>query len=323
MTGETIPLEIPRLEVRLALACMVYALTAALYSRHDFAMLGHQYALSQFRALPLILAFGLCGAAVLARPRAPIGYLRALLRRRGLGAAVTLLVFCIGITAFSTFKHHLPAWVPFFADRPLADLDEALHFGQPWRWAHDVAPEGAGAVLAVLYGPVWFAQFFGFVVLAAFLTRDALRARYLIALVGTLVLLGTLGRIAGASAGPIFYDRMQDSSRFADLAAALSATRHGQAMLAASDYLYASYRSDSAVFGSGISAMPSIHVALAVLNALFLRALNPRLAPVGVAFAAMILFGSVYFGWHYALDGYASIIGVALIWYGAGRLARA
>ncbi len=302
---------------------MIYALTALLYSRQDFALLGHQYAVSHFYALPPMLIAGLSAAAILVRPHAPLGYIRDILHRRGLGAAVTLVIFCLGITAFSTFKHHLPAWVPFFADPPLADLDEALHFGQPWRWTHAIAPRGAGPLLAFLYGPVWFAQFFGFVLLAAFLTRDALRTRYLIALAGTLILLGTLGRIAGASAGPIFYDRMQESLRFADLVASLGGTRAGAAMLAASDYLYASYRSDSAVFGSGISAMPSIHVALATLNALFLRALNPRLAPLGALFGASILFGSVYFGWHYALDGYASILGVALIWHLAGRLARA
>jgi hypothetical protein len=26
------------------------------------------------------------------------------------------------------------------------------------------------------------------------------------------------------------------------------------------------------------------------------------------------MFGSVYFGWHYALDGYVSIVAVLLIW---------
>jgi hypothetical protein len=318
-----IPLETPDAELRLALACMVYALTALIYSRQDFAMLGQQYAVSHFYALPPMLIAGLSAAAVLAKPLAPMEYICDLMRRRGPGAAVTIVVFCLGVTAFSTFKHHLPSFVPFFADPPLADLDEALHFGQPWRWTHAVAPRGAGAILALLYGPVWFAQFFGFVLLAAFLTRDALRASYLIALAGTLILLGTFGRIAGASAGPIFYDRMQETARFADLAASLAATRPGAAMLAASDYLYASYSSDSAVFGSGISAMPSIHVALAMLNALFLSALRPRLAPLGGIFLASILYGSVYFGWHYALDGYASMLGVALIWWGTGRLTRA
>jgi hypothetical protein len=305
-------------EAWLAVAVLVYTAAGAAYAWGSFGALLEQYAATHFRALPPMLAAGLVGASVALRPRAPLSFMLALVRRRGAGAAATIALFCLGIAAFSTFKHHLPAWVPFFADRPLADLDELLHLGQPWRWAHAVAPEGAGAVLAFLYGPVWFGQWLGFVLVAAFLTRDRLRARYLVALAATLVLLGTVGRVAGASAGPIFYDRMFGGERFADLLEALGASPWGAAMLAASDYLYASYRADDAVFGSGISAMPSIHVAIAVLNALFLRAFNRWLGLAGCVYAGAILFGSVYFGWHYALDGYASILGVLAIWRLAG-----
>ena len=45
--------------------------------------------------------------------------------------------------------------------------------------------------------------------------------------------------------------------------------------------------------------MPSMHVAMAVLNALFLGRLAWWLGALRLAFAAAILFGSVYFGWHY------------------------
>ena len=39
----------------------------------------------------------------------------------------------------------------------------------------------------------------------------------------------------------------------------------------------------------------------------------------GWSFAALILFGSVYAGWHYAVDGYLSISVVSLLWYLTGR----
>jgi hypothetical protein len=33
----------------------------------------------------------------------------------------------------------------------------------------------------------------------------------------------------------------------------------------------------------------------------------------------VILVGSVHLGWHYALDGYASIVAVIVLWHAVGR----
>ena len=44
--------------------------------------------------------------------------------------------------------------------------------------------------------------------------------------------------------------------------------------------------------------------------------LLPHPAIAGWTFAAIIMFGSVYTGWHYALDGYLSFIVVTAIWFG-------
>lgn len=304
---------------RLALAALTYTAVAASLSWHAFVALLGKYMVTQFFALPLMLLFGLSVASVIARPSAPMSYLWDLIRKRGIGAAWVIGIFCAAIAAFSTFKYLIPAWVPFFADRTLADLDEVLHLGHPWRHLHAITPSWISPALGLLYGPIWFAQFFGFVLFAAFLPNTPIRVRYLLSFAATLLLLGTVLRALGSSAGPIFYDRMYHGDRFADLLAALASVPLGTVTLSTSDYLYASYIDDSAVFGVGISAMPSIHVAIAFLNALFLSKLNKRLGIVGWMYAASILYGSVYFGWHYALDGYVSIIGVLLIWRHAGR----
>ncbi|KOF20170.1 hypothetical protein AC244_09805 [Ensifer adhaerens] len=63
------------------------------------------------------------------------------------------------------------------------------------------------------------------------------------------------------------------------------------------------YEADQARLGSGISAMPSVHVGLVVLNTLFSSSLNRWLGFIGWAFAAIIFYGSVYAGWHHAVDG--------------------
>jgi hypothetical protein len=35
---------------------------------------------------------------------------------------------------------------------------------------------------------------------------------------------------------------------------------------------------------------------------------------------AITIFGSVALGWHYAVDGYASIVGMAALWWVAERI---
>ena len=75
--------------------------------------------------------------------------------------------------------------------------------------------------------------------------------------------------------------------------------------------------------GSGISAMPSMHVALATLFALVGWRTNRWVGIATTLFAVIIQIGSVHLGWHYAIDGYAGAVGMIVIWLLVGRaLAR-
>ena len=68
--------------------------------------------------------------------------------------------------------------------------------------------------------------------------------------------------------------------------------------------------------------MPSMHVAFAILNALLLSDLNRWAGVVGWIYALGVMYGSVYFGWHYAVDGYVSAAAMLTIWRVAGRVAN-
>jgi hypothetical protein len=37
-------------------------------------------------------------------------------------------------------------------------------------------------------------------------------------------------------------------------------------------------------------------------------------------YAGVVLVGSVHLGWHYAVDGYLSIVGALAIWVGVGAV---
>ena len=50
-----------------------------------------------------------------------------------------------------------------------------------------------------------------------------------------------------------------------------------------------------------------------MMNALFLRDINRFAGFLGFVYVAVIALSSVLFGWHYAIDGYVSILVVTLL----------
>ncbi|TGP22385.1 MULTISPECIES: phosphatase PAP2 family protein [unclassified Mesorhizobium] len=303
-----------------AALCLMYAAAAILVAPGTYFAMLTEYTLRKYSlAIPLFTLFGMAGAAIVSQPSSPLTFTLEKLRHRGKGALIVVGIFILCAAAFSTIKHVTPLYVPFFADPFLARLDAAIHAGDPWRLTHAVFPPQLEPGLFILYGPVWFIQMVGMVLVAAFTNDGAYRARYFFSLLLVAVILGSVIRIIGSSAGPIFFERIVGSDRFDELMSVLAATPSGKAMIATSDYLYTSYAHHRTVFGTGIAAMPSLHVAVALLNALFLSRFGRITGYWGWFYFSAIMFGSVYFGWHYAIDGYLSIVVTLLIWRYSGR----
>jgi membrane-associated phospholipid phosphatase len=86
--------------------------------------------------------------------------------------------------------------------------------------------------------------------------------------------------------------------------------------------LWEAYRQHQVAIGDGISAFPSLHVAITVLAAIAAWRVSRWLGIAAACYALLIWFGSIMLGWHYALDGEAAVLGTFVIWLGAGRLAR-
>jgi hypothetical protein len=82
-----------------------------------------------------------------------------------------------------------------------------------------------------------------------------------------------------------------------------------------SDMLWSAYTTHSTDVGNGISAAPSLHVAIAAWTALALRKKLMWL------YVAAIWVASVHLGWHYVFDGLAGIAGALVIWRFAPKLA--
>ena len=244
------------------------------------------------------------------------------LRQRHVAGGPGVIAYALAATAvtqaaFSIVKLGIPTMVPFYADAWLAEADRWLAGGRdPWEIAHQMA--GFLPVQAMLpaYSTVWTVPAFGLPVILAATDRDAGRtARFILLYVFCWIVVGNVLAIAGSSAGPVFYDALLGGNRFAGLHSALvqsGMSENGFGMM--QRQLWGVYADGSMALGFGISAFPSVHVAIATLTALYLAERNRWLVVPGFAFLAIVQFLSVYSGYHYALDGYISIVLIVSVW---------
>ena len=299
----------------LLVLCLAYICGAAVTWPSTYYEMARTY-LSQLGALSLLSFFAvIIPAAMIISPRTPARFILTSLRSNGLRAALIVTFFTLSLAAFTTYKVNIPDIVPFYSDKALADIGELLHGQAPWRITHAFDSDALAMVVALAYSRFWFLEWFGLVFFAAlFGNQQQVHVRYLVALALTVLVVGTLLATLFSSVGPIFYDEFLNSDRYAELLEVLRQRPGNEHVLLYSDYLLTNYRADTPALGTGISAMPSVHVAIATLNAFYLARLNRWLGVAGWAFAILILFGSVYTGWHYAVDGYIAMLVVAAIW---------
>lgn len=220
-------------------------------------------------------------------------------------AAIAFFPIGVGVLAIGAFlfcmsylKSMITAFVPFWADNALAAADRILLI-DPQAIALAIGP--TLPALGLFYG-LWHAAHLGGI-LWVLHWRGANKARHIISFMLTW-LIGMLFAYLFSSAGPLF-------TGVYDPAIAPESVRKP------AEILWANYQARGALIGGGISAFPSMHVAIAAWLAIVLR--DRGLGWLGVTYSLAVFICSVILGWHYALDGVAGIA-VALI---ADRLSQA
>jgi hypothetical protein len=208
------------------------------------------------------------------------------------------LLMGLAIALHGWAKSMIPHVGGYWADPMLADLDHLLFGQDPWRLFRSdlLRPIYAQAYVC------WFLITFGTVGVLAFSKKD--QGVLITAYLAILIIGGTIGEYLAPSVGPIFYERLGLGTRFSELVATNDPT---YGLFA--DYLWQHYQAGGANLGTGISAMPSMHVTLAVWTVFAARAIWRPLAVPAALYALTIWMASIASGWHYALDG---IVGAAL-----------
>jgi len=210
-------------------------------------------------------------------------------------------------------KGAIPARDGYWADMLFAQAERAAFGVDPWRILH-LLPDAVTPVIDLIYG-AWIVLIVLVSLIVAMFASDRLAARYFLSWGMAWLLLGVVVAHALPSAGPIFgpdlgfgFDGLHDELR-------------GTLAMRFHDMLWAMQAGPAGDLGGGISAMPSMHCAITFI--FVAAAWHTRLREAVIVYAAIIWFGSVYLGWHYALDGLVSLIGVALIWRVSARVADA
>ena len=236
---------------------------------------------------------------------------------------VAAIMVCLTFPFFGMFKQVVLPNRGFIWDAAFAHIGRMLFGASPWIFTHRVfGTVGGTRFLDNAYSfwiPIMFVLPF---VAAVACTNSILRLRILASWFLTWVLIGSFAAWIFASAGPCYYNTLvgHDPSfadlqhRLAILGRAAAAEGHSIAALEFQPLLLQAYDRGGFGVAGGISAMPSMHVALAWLLAIIGWQRNWAWGVFASAYAFLIWIGSVHFGWHYFVDGPVAAIMVTAIW---------
>jgi len=274
-------------------------------------------------------------AALRARTPHPLGFawrriadhhLRAARLAGGLVVLILLPPFAV---SFGFLEALIPVLHKFTWDPTFAAWDRWLHFGRaPWEWLQPVLGHPlATSILSAAYAS-WFFALYGVMFWQAFSERDpVLRMQYFLSSILVWAIVGNFGGTLLSSAGPIYYGRV---TGLPDPYLPLVNYLHAASLewpnftLSLQERLWQVYLENGrdGVINGNVTAMPSLHVAVAFNLFLVGRATHRILGLVLGLFALVILIATVHLGWHYAIDGYAGILGTLVIWWACGKLLR-
>ena len=238
---------------------------------------------------------------------------------------VLVYVFTL-MRMFKSFKPHIPDLVPFSWDPLFRNWDQVLLLGwDGWEITHAILPWHYGTVVVDAVYFMWFFVIMSMCFSAGFRPLTSrLRLTCLMSFALNWMIAGSVLAVAFSSVGPIYYDKLLGDPAFLPMIERLLAANEISplATVRGIDLLWNGYIQVEGWPRFGISAFPSMHVCIAMQVYLYCRASGRGWGWLGLAFVGFTLFGSVHLGWHWLVDGLASILISWLVWKACWRFAE-
>jgi hypothetical protein len=229
--------------------------------------------------------------------------------------ALPCLVFPLFLAGFTTAKTAIPFLVGFHWDRFWADADFLLFGVDPWQITHAFTSVSVSHGWAFFYTFAWGAVLIFTNGFLAIYGERRFVATFFTAMMLTWLLGGWLMAYASSAAGPVFAHLADPTlaARFAPLRESLNQILPAEGGVRLTQaYLANAIDAKIAVRGGGISAMPSMHLGAASIYVV--AAIRTRWLWPAFIFWFLTFFGSVHFGYHYAVDGLAAAAIAVLCW---------
>jgi hypothetical protein len=264
------------------------------------------------------------------RPKQPTAYLWFKLTRewsvneRLLRGLPIFIVYSVFFGAFTSYKNAIGKVIPFYFDPYARSIDRFLHGEDAWMLLAPVLGYRSTIFFDFVY-ILWFVVMCAVLGFASFVLADQrLRTQYLVAFVLCWMFIGVVAATLLSSVGPCFYAQFYGDNAFGYITEYLKSADANNPVIALSSQtlLLSGITNPTPGMGVGISAAPSMHVAIAALNAIFLSRFGKLAGFAGWLYCAIILVGSVHLGWHYAIDGYLAVAMTIGIWKLAATLVR-
>ena len=236
--------------------------------------------------------------------------------------ALQIVILPILLTSFTISKMTLPYLFGFSWDAYFADLDVFFLGDDAWQLLHVLFAHNINGALEFWYIGIWSVIMF-FFPLIIFLPSVSLPAfkknRFVLSYCLLWILAGIFLAALFGSAGPVFAHLFDDTlkDRFDGLRFSLIKNLPLETtVLKTQDYLQEAFLKKIIVKGGGISAMPSMHVILSFLYVVLFY--QTSFFWVSLLCLLLTIVGSVYFGYHYAIEAPVCFLIVLGVWFFSG-----